>query len=109
MTKDFHPMQSPQCQPGLEHEMDPAPDYKPRFAGSERLAHEVALITGGDSGIGRATAVLYAREGAKIAIVYRDEDRDAEKTRELIEGEGSEALLICGDVGQKSFCKDAAL
>jgi NAD(P)-dependent dehydrogenase (short-subunit alcohol dehydrogenase family) len=65
------------------------------------------LITGGDSGIGRATAVLYAREGAKIAIVYRDEERDAKKTKELIESEGSEALLIPGDVGKKSFCEDA--
>ncbi|WP_276308511.1 SDR family oxidoreductase [Oceaniglobus ichthyenteri] len=64
-------------------------------------------MTGGDSGIGRATAVLYAREGAKVAIVYLDEDRDAEKTRELVENEGSEALLIRGDIGEKSFCQDA--
>lgn len=105
--KDFQPMDSPQRQPGLEHEMDPEPDYMPRFAGSDRLAGKVALITGGDSGIGRATAILYAREGAKVAIVYRDEDRDAEKTGKLVEDEGSEALLIRGDVGEKSFCEDA--
>ena len=105
--KDFDPMDSPQRQPGLEHEMDPQPDYMPRYPGSGRLTGKVALITGGDSGIGRATAILYAREGAKLAIVYRDEDRDAEKTRELVEAEGSEALLIRGDVGDKAFCKDA--
>ena len=105
--KYFHPMDSPQRQPGLEHEMDPEPDYMPRFSGSERLAGKVALITSGDSGIGRATAILYAREGAKVAIVYLDEDRDAEKTKQMVEDEGSEALLIRGDIGEKSFCQDA--
>lgn len=105
--KDFHPMASPQRQPGLEHEMNPEPDYMPRFPGSQRLVGKVALITGGDSGIGRATAILYAREGAKVAIVYLDEDTDAQKTKELVEAEGSEALLISGDIGEKSFCRDA--
>lgn len=107
MSQDFTPMDSPQRQPGLEHEMDPAPQYMPRYPGSERLKGKVALITGGDSGIGRATAVLYAREGAKVAIVYRDEDKDAHKTADLIEDEGSQSLLIKGDVGDKSFCEDA--
>lgn len=108
MTNDnFEPMNSPQRQPGLEHKMNPEPDYMPRFAGSERLVGKVALITGGDSGIGRATAILYAREGAKVAIVYLDEDRDAEKTKEMVEQEGREALLIRGDIGEKSFCQDA--
>ncbi|MFD2740632.1 SDR family oxidoreductase [Sulfitobacter aestuarii] len=105
--KKFDSMDSPQRQPGLEHEMDPEPEYMPRHVGSERLKGKVALITGGDSGIGRATAVLYAREGARIGIVYRDEDRDAEKTRDVIEAEGSEALLIRGDVGDKDFCEKA--
>ncbi|KZX99154.1 MULTISPECIES: SDR family oxidoreductase [unclassified Sulfitobacter] len=107
MSQDFTPMDSPQRQPGLEHEMDPAPQYMPRYPGSDRLKGKVALITGGDSGIGRATAVLYAREGAKVAIVYRDEDKDARKTADLIEDEGSQSLLIKGDVGDKSFCEDA--
>ena len=107
MSQDFTPMDSPQRQPGLEHEMDPAPQYMPRYPGSDRLKGKVALITGGDSGIGRATAVLYAREGAKVAIVYRDEDEDAHKTADLIEDEGNQSLLIKGDVGNKSFCEDA--
>lgn len=107
MTEDFQPMSSPQRQPGLEHKMDPAPDYTPRYPGSGRLTDKVALISGGDSGIGRATAVLYAREGAKVAIIYKDEDKDARKTKELVEEEGSDAVLIRGDVGEKAFCEDA--
>ncbi len=106
--ESFDAMDSPQRQPGREHEMRPRPEFMPRHPGSGRLDGKVALITGGDSGIGRATAVLYAREGAKLAIVYRDEDRDAEETRRLVEKEGSEALLIRGDVGRKAFCDDAA-
>ena len=93
--------------PGLEHEMDPAPDYEPRFPGSGRLTGKVAIITGGDSGIGRATAVSFAREGADVAVMYFDEDEDARKTQELVEREGRKALLIRGDVRSKSFCKEA--
>jgi NAD(P)-dependent dehydrogenase (short-subunit alcohol dehydrogenase family) len=101
------PAQEQDSMPAHEHKMDPAPDYAPRYPGVGKLAGKVALITGGDSGIGRAVSVLLAREGARIAIVYLDEDRDAENTRALIEDEGSEALLIRGDVADKSFCVNA--
>lgn len=100
-------METPQRQPGLEHEMSPEPECMPRFPGSGRLKDKVALITGGDSGIGRATAILYAREGASIAIVYRDETEDAEKTAALVEEEGGRCLLIKGDVADKDFCEEA--
>ncbi len=93
--------------PADEYRMDPAPDYAPRYPGVGKLAGKVALVTGGDSGIGRAVSVLFAREGARIAIVYLNEDRDAEDTKALIEDEGSKALLIRGDVADKSFCADA--
>jgi NAD(P)-dependent dehydrogenase (short-subunit alcohol dehydrogenase family) len=94
-------------QPGLEHAMQRKPEYAPRYPGSGRLEGKVALITGGDSGIGRATAVLFAREGAKVGIVYRDEHEDARQTLGLIEAEGSEGLLIAGDVGDRRFCDEA--
>lgn len=94
-------------QPGIESEMDPQPDYMPRYKGSNRLAGMVALITGGDSGIGRATSVLFAREGARLVVVYKDEHEDARKTLELIEAEGSCGLLLAGDVGEKKFCQEA--
>src|SRR6186997_3232122 len=86
--------------------MDPRPQYRaPTYRGSGKLANKVALITGGDSGIGRAVAVLFAREGAKVAIVYLTEDKDAAETLRLVENEGSEGLLVRGDVGKRAFCK----
>lgn len=99
-TKD-----TPDRQPGLESRLDPPADHSPRFAGSGRLAGKVAIITGGDSGIGRSTAVLFAREGAQVALVYLDENEDARETRDLVAAEGGKALLLPGDVGQKSFCE----
>ena len=87
--------------------MRPQPDYAPRYPGSGRLKDKVAIVTGGDSGIGRAVSVLFAREGAKIAIVYKEEERDARDTEALVQAEGGEALLVRGDVGSKAFCEEA--
>ncbi|WP_193227559.1 SDR family oxidoreductase [Aureimonas psammosilenae] len=101
------PPQHQDHSPGREHEMSPAPDYAPIYPGSGRLKNKVAIVTGGDSGIGRAVAVLYAREGADVAILYLEEDKDAEDTKKAVEAEGAKALLIRGDVRQKSFCLDA--
>ena len=101
------PPQQQDQQPGHEAEMDPKPDYMPRFPGSGRLANKVALITGGDSGIGRAVAVLFAREGADVVILYLDEGEDAEHTRRLVEAEGRRCLAIAGDVGDPAFCQSA--
>jgi NAD(P)-dependent dehydrogenase (short-subunit alcohol dehydrogenase family) len=105
-AKGGQPPQHQEKQPGREDQMDPAPDYAPRYPGSGRLEGKVAIVTGGDSGIGRAVSVLFAREGARLAILYKEEDRDARDTQALLEAEGGEALLISGDVGDKAFCED---
>ena len=93
--------------PGSEAKLDPKPDWQPRFPGSGRLNGKVALITGADSGIGRATAALFAREGADVAIAYLCEDEDAEKTKAIVEGEGRKAILLRGDIGDKKFCDES--
>jgi NAD(P)-dependent dehydrogenase (short-subunit alcohol dehydrogenase family) len=96
------------AKPGIEAELEPRPAYRAeQYQGSAKLEGKVALITGGDSGIGRAVAVLFAREGADVAIVYLSEDQDAEETRRAVEDEGRRALLIPGDVTNSAFCQDA--
>src|ERR1700761_8585540 len=95
-------------QPGIEAKMDPQPEYiKETYRAADKLKGRVALITGGDSGIGRAVSVHFAEEGADIAIVYLDEDEDAETTKNLVEAAGRKCLLIKGDVKNAEFCKDA--
>ncbi|HEX8644441.1 MAG TPA: SDR family oxidoreductase [Allosphingosinicella sp.] len=93
--------------PGHESRLEPKPDWQPRYPGSGRLAGKVALITGADSGIGRATAALYAREGADVAILYLCEHDDAKETKRIVEREGRRAITIAGDVGDKQFCEQA--
>lgn len=93
--------------PGEERSLDPKPQWQPRYRGSDRLKDKVAIVTGADSGIGRAVAALYAREGADVAIVYLNEHQDAEDTAQAVRAEGRRALTIAGDVGDKAFCQQA--
>jgi NAD(P)-dependent dehydrogenase (short-subunit alcohol dehydrogenase family) len=93
--------------PGNEHELDPKPEWQPRYAGSGRLKDKVAIVTGGDSGIGRAVAVLFAREGADVAILYLNEHEDAADTKKFVEAEGRRAICIPGDLGDREFCLKA--
>jgi NADP-dependent 3-hydroxy acid dehydrogenase YdfG len=98
-----------QAQPGIEQEMTPEPDAtRPQHQGSGKLAGKVALITGGDSGIGRAVAVLFAREGADVAIGHlAEEATDANETVKLVQAEGRRCLTLPGDVGNEAFCQEA--
>lgn len=100
------PEQSQSDQPGMEYLMDPLPIFdNPDYKASDKLKGKVAIITGGDSGLGRTCSVVYVREGAKVVIVYYDEDKDAFDTKKYIESLGGECLLIKGDITNHEFCK----
>ena len=105
MSEVTEPMVHEDRLPGHESQLEPKPDWQPRYPGSGRLKDKVALITGADSGIGRAVAALFAREGADIAISYLCEHDDAAKTKEVVESEGRRAITIAGDLGDKRFCE----
>jgi NAD(P)-dependent dehydrogenase (short-subunit alcohol dehydrogenase family) len=102
---EYFPPQS-QSLPGDEYKMDPKPEViRKKYKGNEKLKDKAALITGGDSGIGRAVAVHFAREGADVAIIYLSEDKDALDTKKMVEKEGRKCVLIEGDIRDKEFCK----
>lgn len=107
-TKSLQPKQQQNQRPGQESEMNPRPVFQDSsYRGSGKLEGKVALITGGDSGIGRAVAILFAKEGANVAIVYLNEHEDAEETKQYVEHEGQECLLLPGDIGDEQFCQQA--
>jgi len=102
------PGQAQEEQPGRETTMEPRPEIiRSSYKGSDKLKNKVAIITGGDSGIGRSVAVHFAKEGADVAIVYLEEEKDAQETKTLVEKEGRKCLLLKGDIGNVNFCKQA--
>lgn len=105
--KILAPEQSQNVQPGMEYVMNPRPIFdNPYYIGSDKLKGKVAIISGGDSGLGRAAAIAYVKEGAKVVIPYYNEHRDANETKAYIEGLGGECLLLCGDISEKKFCEE---
>lgn len=108
MTQQSFPAQHQDHQPGIEAEMVPLPlSNDPNYVGSGKLKNKVAVITGGDSGIGKAVAIAFAKEGANVTIVYLNEHNDADVTKQAIEQLGQKCLAIAGDIGDESFCKQA--
>jgi NAD(P)-dependent dehydrogenase (short-subunit alcohol dehydrogenase family) len=105
--KPNFPPQHQNKQPGVETEMNPRPiSISPEYKAGGKLTGKTAIITGGDSGIGKAVALLFAKEGADVAIVYLDEHEDAGETKQLIEAEGRRCILYAGDIGNEDFCKE---
>lgn len=101
------PPQHQNQQPGIESEMNPRPQFENMGqVGSGKLKDKVAIITGGDSGIGRAVSVAYAKEGANVVIVYLNEHSDAEETKNLVEEKGGKCVTIAGDIGNETFCQN---
>lgn len=112
MNKEQYPSKLPaqeqNQQPGIEKDMRPLPETEnPKYKGSNKLQGKTAIITGGDSGIGRSVSIAFAKEGANVAIIYLNESNDAEETKQLVEEESGRCLLIAGDIGDESFCKKA--
>ena len=104
--QQINPPQHQDRQPGIESEMSPRPEFDDaRYRGSGKLRDKVALITGGDSGIGRAVALFFAREGADVAIAYLNEETDAQETKHQVEQEGRRCLAIAGDIGDEAHCR----
>jgi len=104
--KIMAPEQSQKQQPGMEYLMTPQPIFdNPNYKGSGKLQGKVAIITGGDSGLGRAAAIAFVKEGAKVVIPYYNEHKDAKETKEYIERLGGECLLLSGDITDKNFCQ----
>src|SRR4051794_38548366 len=107
-NQEARPAQHQPRQPGLEAEMDPKPVVVPdHYRGSGKLEGRTALVTGGDSGIGRAVSMLFAREGADVAVVYLDEHEDADETRRLVEAEGRRCLPLPCDVREEEYCRQS--
>jgi NAD(P)-dependent dehydrogenase (short-subunit alcohol dehydrogenase family) len=108
MAEDQIPKQQQSHQPGIQSEMTPKPDSSPdHYEGANKLKSKVAIITGGDSGIGRAVALAFAKEGADLAVVYLNEHEDAKHTKEKVESYGRKCILVNGDVGDEKFCAEA--
>lgn len=106
--QQLQPPQHQPHQPGREHEMTPQPESRARdYRAADKLRGKAAIVTGGDSGIGRAVSVAFAKEGADVAVVYLEEHEDAAETRRLVEETGRRCLLIAGDVADRSFCDTA--
>ncbi|WP_420489549.1 SDR family oxidoreductase [Neobacillus niacini] len=102
------PAQEQMQQPGIQKEMMPPPEtMNPEYKGSAKLKGKNVIITGGDSGIGRAVSIAFAKEGANVAIVYLSESNDAEEAKQLVEEQGGRCLLLSGDIGDESFCQEA--